>query len=145
VRPVARPDGALGVALTRLDVVGAVLVQDAHVLAARRSRAPRCWEFPGGKVEAGETPQLALERECREELGVDVRALARIATARDDRVELALWHAVLVSGTPAALHDHDALRWLSAAELDEPDWLPIDRSMLDAVRALLSPSRRPRC
>jgi 8-oxo-dGTP diphosphatase len=139
VRPVARPDGALGGALTRLIVVGAVLVQDAHVLAARRTRPPRRWEFPGGKVEPGETPEQALERECREELGVDVRALARIATARDDRIELSLWHAVLVSGVPAALHDHDALRWLSADELDAMAWLPIDRSMLNAVRALLSP------
>ena len=141
MRPAARADGALGDELTRLDVVGAVLVQDAHVLAARRSRAPRRWEFPGGKVEPGETPDQAIERECREELGIDVRALARIATARDDRVELSLWHAALVSGMPAALHDHDALRWLAADELDGLDWLPIDRTMLDAVRALLSSSR----
>lgn len=144
MRPAARADGALGAELTRLLVVGAVIVQDAHVLAARRSRAPRRWEFPGGKLEPGETPQAAVERECREELGVDVRAVTHVATASDQRVELALWQARLVAGVPMPFADHDAVRWLARCELEELDWLPIDRSMLGAVGELLSPTNRRR-
>ena len=63
----------MGDGLTRVRVVGAALVRDGRVLAARRIRPAGGWEFPGGKVEPGETPAAGIERECREELGVVVR------------------------------------------------------------------------
>jgi 8-oxo-dGTP diphosphatase len=111
------------------------------VLAARRTQPVRGWEFPGGKVEAGESGAAAIVRECGEELGISVRAVAELASARDERIELVLWHVALVSGTPAALQDHDELRWVSAADLDPLDWLPIDRELLPAVRTLLAAPR----
>ena len=121
-------------------VVAAALVQDGRVLAARRS-APAAvaggWEFPGGKVEAGESLPAALARECREELGVIVEPLRQIAAAQDADIDLRLWVARLVVGVPTALEDHDELRWLSAAELDTVSWLPIDRALLSAVVTLL--------
>jgi 8-oxo-dGTP diphosphatase len=122
-----------------MDVVAAALVRNRRVLAARRVR-PVGWEFPGGKVEDGEAPGAALERECREELGVAVRALAPIATARDSRIVLHLWQVELLDGTPTALLDHDRLCWLTADELDGLDWLPIDRELLPAVARLLDPA-----
>jgi 8-oxo-dGTP diphosphatase len=115
-----------------MDVVAAALVHEGRVLAARRVRPPG-WEFPGGKIEPGESPQQALERECREELGVDVRCLVHLATATDARLALQLWHAVLVRGEPRALQDHHELRWVALDGLDALDWLPIDRELLAAV------------
>ena len=118
-------------------VVAAAIVRDGQVLAARRSRPPDLaggWEFPGGKVEAGEDGPTALAREIREELGVRVRVGDRLAGATDGRIRLDLHVAGLDSGDPAAQDDHDALRWLTAGRLDEVDWLPIDRELLPAVR-----------
>lgn len=115
-------------------VVGAAIVRDGRVLAARRS-APRelagQWEFPGGKVEAGESERAALMRECREELGVDIVPGERLAEApiRPGLV-LRLYRATLLTGEPAALQDHDELRWLALDELESVAWLPADRPLL---------------
>ncbi len=119
-------------------VVAAVLIRNGRVLAARRRSPAGGWEFPGGKLEPGETAAAAIERECREELGVSVRALDHIATATDERIELLVWHVELLAGTPAALQDHDELRWLTAGELESLGWLPVDRGVLGAVAELLA-------
>jgi 8-oxo-dGTP diphosphatase len=120
-----------------VDVVAAALIRDGRVLAARRVTPPG-WEFPGGKVEAGETPQQALVRECREELAIEIECGARLAVTADDRITLQLWQAALLAGTPVARDDHDALRWIDRDELDGLDWLPLDRAMLAAVHSALS-------
>jgi 8-oxo-dGTP diphosphatase len=125
-------------------VVGAALIREGRVLAARRS-APEAlagkWEFPGGKVEPGETVAAALERELREELGVTAVAGERLPGAWEVRVdlELQIWTATLAPGSPepVPLQDHDALRWLSAPQLREVAWLPQDTFALPHVAALL--------
>lgn len=125
-------------------VVGAALfdASGGRVLAARRS-APEAlagrWEFPGGKVEPGETVRAALERELREELGVTARAGERLPGAWEVRpgLELQIWTASLLEGDPQPLQDHDELRWLDASSLDSVDWLPQDRFALPHVRHLL--------
>ncbi|WP_042442492.1 (deoxy)nucleoside triphosphate pyrophosphohydrolase [Streptacidiphilus jiangxiensis] len=125
-------------------VVGAALFDASglRVLAARRS-APEAlagrWEFPGGKVEPGETVSAALERELREELGVTARAGERLPGAWEVRpgLELQIWTASLLEGDPQPLEDHDELRWLDASTLDSVDWLPQDRFALPHVRHLL--------
>lgn len=122
-------------------VVGAAIVRDGHVLAARRSYpaadAGR-WEFPGGKVTPGESPESALVREVAEELGCAVTVEAWLPGSvrwRSDEVELELRVALcrLVGGEPMA-REHDALRWLSTDELDDVDWLEPDRPFLAALR-----------
>jgi 8-oxo-dGTP diphosphatase len=122
-------------------VVGAAIVRDGRVLAARRSAPPATaggWEFPGGKVEPGESPPAALIRECREELGVTVSVGELLGTAPiPPGFELHVYAATLAAGTPRALQDHDELRWLAAAELDDVPWLPADRPVLRAVRERL--------
>jgi 8-oxo-dGTP diphosphatase len=120
-------------------VVGAAIVVDGKVLAARRNAPSDLaggWEFPGGKVEAGENCATAVVRECAEELGVVVEPIRELGVAFG-AIELRLWLVVLVSGMPDALEDHDELRWLDSESLDDVDWLPIDADLLDCVRPLL--------
>jgi 8-oxo-dGTP diphosphatase len=111
-------------------VVAAAVVRGGRVLAAHR-RVPVGWEFPGGKVDAGETDHAALRRECQEELGVDVRVGPLLGrTPIGAEVELRLYLAAVVAGEPAPLLDHDELRWFAISELDELPWLPADRALL---------------
>ena len=136
------PRTATGDDSGRRIVVGGALLHRGRVLAARRSAPAEVagrWEFPGGKTEPGETPAAALERELREELGVEARALARLPGAWPVRadLELHIWTAELLAGTPEPLQDHSELRWLTADELPEVDWLDQDRFALPRVAALL--------
>lgn len=128
----------------RRTVVGAAVMRDGRVLAARRSAPPALaggWELPGGKVEAGETEPAALVRELREELGVLIEIEARIGAPVpvDDRFELRIWRARLAEGEPAPLQDHDELRWVGRDDLDALPWLPADRLILPALRDALPP------
>ncbi len=122
-------------------VVGAAIIRDGRVLAARRTfpaEAAGRWEFPGGKVEPGETPDAALVREIAEELGCAITVdgwLAGEAAIGSTHV-LTVARATLLSGEPFP-HEHDAVRWLAAGELDDVDWLEPDRPFLDEVRSLL--------
>jgi 8-oxo-dGTP diphosphatase len=122
-------------------VVGAAIVRDERVLAARRSAPPELaggWEFPGGKVEDAESDTGALVRECREELGVEIAVGELVAeTPIRPGIVLRVYLAALVDGTPTALQDHDELRWLGATELDGLAWLPADVPALAALRLRL--------
>ena len=120
-------------------VVGAALVRDGRVLAARRTapaEAAGRWEFPGGKVETGESAEAALVREVGEELGVDIEVRHWLAGAVPigTSYELTVAVATLVSGEPEPT-EHDAVRWLGGDELDDVDWLAPDRPFLPELRA----------
>src|SRR4051812_7062744 len=110
-------------------VVGAALLREGRVLAARRA-VPEAlaggWEFPGGKVEAEESEAAAVVRECREERGVEVECQARVPGEWQVNAALVLRVSLveLVGGEPIPGADHDQLRWLSRAELFDVDWLP---------------------
>jgi len=124
-----------------IQVVGAALVRDGRVLAARRvqpSELAGGWEFPGGKVEPDESPQAALVRECLEELGVTIAVGDRLGEASDGSIRLTLYAATLIDGEPQPLEDHDELRWLSADVLHDVPWLPIDLALLPLVSDHLS-------
>jgi 8-oxo-dGTP diphosphatase len=120
-------------------VVGAALLRAGRVLAARRSYpadAAGRWEFPGGKVDAGETPEAAVVREVAEELGcaVEVTGWLEPEVPLRDGLVLRVATAELVGGEPGPRHgEHDAVRWLGSDELDEVDWLTADRPFVDAL------------
>jgi 8-oxo-dGTP diphosphatase len=130
-------------------VVGAVILDDpsspVKVLAARRATGTAesigRWEFPGGKVEPGESPTDAVRRELKEELAVEAIIDRELGDGRgweiNDRLVLRLFVAHLADDKVVAGPDHDAVRWLSADDVDSTDWLPSDRAALPLVRKLL--------
>nr|WP_185734780.1 (deoxy)nucleoside triphosphate pyrophosphohydrolase [Micromonospora globispora] len=125
-------------------VVGAAIIAGGRVLACARSAPPEVagrWEFPGGKVEPGESEIAALIRECAEELAVRVEIGGRVG--RDVRMAhgrsvLKVYAARLLHGDQPKPLEHSELRWLSATELDTVTWLPADAPIVAALRPLLS-------
>ncbi|GAA3215280.1 (deoxy)nucleoside triphosphate pyrophosphohydrolase [Oerskovia jenensis] len=127
-------------------VVAAAVVDDLTtprlLLAARRSRPVELagrWEFPGGKVDPGETPVDGLHRELREELGVQVVLGDELAGPDEggwnitDRHVMRLWLARIVAGEPEPLVEHDRLSWLPTGEWGSVDWLDGDVRIVDAL------------
>ena len=138
-------------------VVAGALVDDLddpqHLLAARRaipaSLAGR-WEFPGGKVDPGESPEEALHRELREELGVRVGLGPELvgpdagAWRLSASYVMRLWLVEVVSGVPEPLVEHDDLRWLGPGQWLELPWLDADVRIVEAlVTALAHGGLRP--
>ncbi|SDH23352.1 8-oxo-dGTP diphosphatase [Leifsonia sp. 98AMF] len=117
-----------------LIVVAAVVRDGDRVLACRRAPgkdAAGRWEFPGGKVESGESPEAALAREIAEELGVRIHVgalLDRTVTARAGgrAIDLACFDCRLDGDAPVASTDHDELRWMPIERLGELDWAEAD-------------------
>ena len=125
-----------------LVVAAALYDRDGRVLIAERPAGKHMagrWEFPGGKVGAGESEAEALAREIREELGVDViasRPFMRLAHSYDDRdVELSMWIVEGFTGEPQGL-DGQRLKWVAPARLLEEDILEADRPFVEALREL---------
>src|ERR1700710_725856 len=109
-------------------VVGAALVDDGRLLAAQRTSPPELaglWEFPGGKVEPGEDERTAVARECLEELGVVIEVGDLLGEVPVPIGTLRVYRAALVRGAPQA-REHAALRWLSANQVFEVPWIPVD-------------------
>ncbi|MCL2803458.1 MAG: (deoxy)nucleoside triphosphate pyrophosphohydrolase [Micrococcales bacterium] len=116
-----------------IHVVGAVITHNGRILACRRRPGVRdagLWEFPGGKVEAGESPEIALQREVQEELGVSIAVgglVARsITPAEPHPVELSCYYATALDALPASSRDHDLLRWMVPKDLSSLGWLEAD-------------------
>ena len=131
--------------MDRVGVVGAALLREVdgrrRVLASRRTEPPRLaglWEFPGGKVEPGESDEQALVRELREELQVEAAVGARLGgdLLIGETAVLRVYLCTLLSGEPA-LVDHDAHRWLAAGELLDVPWIPVDLPLVEQLRGRL--------
>ena len=121
-------------------VAAALFDRDGRVLIAQRPPGKPLagrWEFPGGKVDAGESERQALVRELREELGIEVvaaRPFMRLTHAYAERdVELSLWIVERFSGEPRSL-DAQALKWVAPGRLGFEDILEADQPFIEALR-----------
>ena len=124
------------------DVVAALIWEGDRFLACQRPAHKArglLWEFVGGKVEPGETPEDALIRECREELDVTVAPMDVFMTViheyPDLTVRLILFNASIAEGTPKLL-EHNDLRWITTAEIDTLDFCPADEEILKKLKEL---------
>ncbi|MHB0927397.1 MAG: (deoxy)nucleoside triphosphate pyrophosphohydrolase [Candidatus Nanopelagicales bacterium] len=118
-----------------------------EMLSARRTEPPVAagfWEFPGGKLDPGETPEQCVVREIREELGVDVVLREHIAGPREgwwalsEHIVFSLWLCTIVEGQePVILEDHDALAWLDVDALYSVTWIPADEAIVREIEAML--------
>lgn len=124
--------------MKQIEVVAAVLVRDGKYLATQRGYGAYkdYWEFPGGKVEAGESREEALMREIREELDTEIRVDAWLATVEYDYPDFHLtmhcYRCSVVSG-PLTLKEHESAAWLETSELDSVNWLPADVEVVKKI------------
>ena len=125
-----------------INVVAAVIMKEGKVFATQRGYGEfkDGWEFPGGKVEAGESPEEALRREIREELEVEVNVGDLIDTIEYDypafHLSMKCYACSIAGGSPHLL-EHEAARWLSADQLDSVAWLPADITLIPKIAGLL--------
>jgi 8-oxo-dGTP diphosphatase len=137
------PEQHVSALSSRRVIVAAVIVTGGRVLACERSAPPEVagrWEFPGGKVEPGETDAEALARECREELGVRVAVGDRVGPdvpLAHGRAVLRVFAVTLLDGDEPRALEHTSMRWLGADELDSVAWLPADKPIVAELPALL--------
>ena len=125
--------------MKRIEVVAAIIRKEGRIFATQRGYGEwkDWWEFPGGKMEPGETPEEALKREIREELSTEIRVDDLLCTVEYDYPKFHLTlHCYLCSLVTDALHlnEHEAARWLANDELDSVKWLPADREVIEKMR-----------
>ena len=128
--------------MKRIEVVAAVIRRGNRIFATQRGYGEwkGWWEFPGGKLEAGETPQQALAREIREELDAEIEIGDLLRTVEWDypafHLTLHCYWSTLASGS-LRLNEHESARWLAKAELHTVRWLPADLSLLEDIAEAL--------
>lgn len=120
-------------------VVAAAIRKDNKIFATQRGYGEfkDGWEFPGGKIEEGETPEQALTREIKEELDTEIQVGKLIDTIEYDYPKFHLsmdcfWCEIMQGGLE--LKEHEAARWLSKEELYSVDWLPADVGVVEKIK-----------
>ena len=125
--------------MKQIEVVAAIIHDyEGHIFATQRGDGDfkDWWEFPGGKMEAGETPEEALVREIREELSAEISVDEFLCTVEYDYPKFRLkMHCDLCSLVTEALHlnEHEAAKWLTKDELDSVKWLPADVKVVEVL------------
>ena len=125
-----------------IEVVAAIIIHNDQIFATQRGYGEfkDGWEFPGGKMEPGETPQQALVREIREELDTEIEVGSLVETVEYDYPNFHLtMHCFLctIRSGELVLKEHEATKWLTREELDSVDWLPADVKVVEKLKALV--------
>ena len=127
--------------MKQIEVVAAIIQKDGRFFATQRGYGDwkDWWEFPGGKMEAGETPEEALKREINEELSTEISVDKFLCTVEYDYPAFHLtMHCYLCSLLTEALHlnEHEAAKWLGKDELDSVKWLPADLEVVKKIKEM---------
>ena len=121
-----------------IEVVAAIIIRDGKLFATQRGYGEwkDWWEFPGGKIELGESPEEALLREIHEELAIDIAIDSHLTTVDYDYPDFHLtmhcYLCTIISGELSLLEHEDA-RWLTTDELDSVKWLPADKDVIEKL------------
>ena len=121
-----------------IEVVAAIIVRERRIFATQRGYGEwkDWWEFPGGKIEPGESPEDALKREIREELATEIEVDELLTTVEYDYPKFHLtmhcYLCTIISGDLSLLEHEDA-RWLALDELDCVKWLPADKDVIEKL------------
>lgn len=122
-----------------IEVVAGIIMDGEKVFATQRGYGDYkdFWEFPGGKMEPGETPQQALARELKEELAINVNVGEFLCTVEHDyptfHLTMHCFYCTIAGGKAPMLLEHEVARWLSPAELRVVNWLPADVKVVEAL------------
>lgn len=127
--------------MKQIEVVAAIIQKEGRIFATQRGYGDfkDWWEFPGGKMESGETPEEALKREIREELSTEISVDEFLCTVEYDYPAFHLtMHCFLCSLLTEALHlnEHEAAQWLSSDKLESVNWLPADVIVVEKIMTL---------
>ena len=126
--------------MKHIEVVAAIIRKEDKIFATQRGYGEwkDWWEFPGGKMEVGETPEVALVREIREELSAEINVDEFLCTVKYDYPQFHLtMHCYLCSLMTDSLHlnEHEAAKWLTKDELNSVKWLPADLEVVERITA----------
>ena len=126
-----------------IEVVAAIIIKDGHIFATQRGYGEfqGWWEFPGGKMEVGESPYEALKREINEELDADIQVNELLETVEWDYPNFHLtMHCFICSLLSESIHlnEHEAATWLNLENLRSVKWLPADEILLDKIAEYLN-------
>ena len=127
--------------MKQIEVVAAIIRKDDKIFATQRGYGEwkDWWEFPGGKMEVGETPEEALKREIREELSTEINVDELLCTVEYDypkfHLTLHCYLCSLLTGAPH-LNEHEAAKWLTKDELYSVKWLPADLEVVDKIHQM---------
>ena len=122
-----------------IEVVAAIIQREGAYFATQRGYGEfeGMWEFPGGKIEPGESREVALKREIQEELGIDITIEKFLCTTDYDYPSFHLtMHCYLcsVESGMIELREHKSARWLTVESLDSVEWLPADKEIINKLK-----------